>query len=128
MIRRTSLSTAAIHLIFLCSASASAGGAGDEMKLIEGTITPLVLQVDGRNRVLETHEFQLTGDNNIVRTAEGTWKLSTSFKPVAGHNDAVDAEFTWTLMEGSAKSTAVAVACDFEGWSSQNFEFSSSVT
>ena len=117
------LSAAAIHLIVFCSASASAEGLSHEMKLIEGKITPLVLQVDGKNRVVETHDFQITGDNNIVKTAEGTWKLSTSFKPVAGHDDAVDAEFTWTLIEGNAKSTAVAVACDFEGWSSQNFVF-----
>lgn len=123
MIKRITLSTAAIHLILLCSASVSAEGMSQEMKLIEGRITPFVLQVDGQNRVVETHEFQITGDNNTVKTAEGIWKLSTSFKPVAEHNDAVDAEFTWTLIEGNATSTAVAVAFDFDGWSSQNFVF-----
>ena len=123
MIQRIIIAAAAILLIALSSASASAEGMSHEMKLLEGKITPLVLQVDGKNQVVETHEFPLTGDNNIVKTAEGTWKLSTSFKPVAGLKDAVDAEFTWTLIEGTAKSTAVAVACDFEGWSSQNFVF-----
>ena len=109
-------------------ASGSAPSTNSPFRFVEGvldksTIMPFVLQVDGQNRVVETHEFQLTGDSNIVKTAEGTWKLSTSFKPVAGHHDAVDAEFTWTLIEGNATSTAVAVAFDFEDWSSQNFVF-----
>lgn len=122
MIQRIIIAAAAILLIALSSASASAEGASDVMELIEGEITPLVLQVDEQNRVVKTYEFPLTGDNT-VKTAEGTWKLSTSFKPVAGHNDAVDAEFTWTLIEGTAKSTAVAVASDFADWSSENFVF-----
>jgi hypothetical protein len=123
MIRRIALSTAAIHLALFCPASVSAEGTSNIIGLIEGTITPFVLKVDGQNRVVETHAFQLTGGSNIVQTAEGTWKLSTSFKPVAGHHDAVDAEFTWTIIEGNATSTAIAVACDFEGWSSHNFVF-----
>ena len=109
-------------------ASGVAPSTNHPFRFVEGvmdksTITPLVLQVDGQNRVVETHEFQLTGDGNIVKTAEGTWKLSASFKPVAEHHDAVDAAFTWTLIEGNATSTAVAVAFDFEGWSSQNYVF-----
>ena len=123
MIKRLTLSAAAIPLLMFCSAGAVAEGASDVMELIEGEITPLILQVDDQNRVVKTYEFPLTGDDNTVKTAEGAWKLSTSFKPVDGHDDAVDAEFTWTLMEGSAKSTAVAVASDFTDWSSENFVF-----
>jgi len=80
MMKRITLSTVVIYLIMVGSAIASAEGTSHEMKRIEGTITPLVLQVNGQNRVVETHGFQLTGDSTSVKTANGRWKLSTSIQ------------------------------------------------
>ena len=61
-----------------------------------------------------------TCSNGTLKTAASRWSCDIKESPVAGEPDARDYLLTFKLEEGRAMAAGVAVALDFEQWSTSN--------
>ncbi|MCX6223833.1 MAG: hypothetical protein NTV01_03640 [Bacteroidia bacterium] len=59
--------------------------------------------------------------NGEMITPETRWTCTVSSIPVAGANDTIDLIIKFKLDKGSARSSGVAVAFDFNNWSTKNY-------
>jgi hypothetical protein len=56
-----------------------------------------------------------------LNTPNAKWRCAVQTQPVAGERDALDLSITFTLIEGMARDTGVAVAFDFKAWSTNHY-------
>jgi hypothetical protein len=62
-----------------------------------------------------------TFTGGTLRTAASRWRCSVRSVPVNEDNSAIDLDLTFKMAEGVAKSAGVAVAFDFDNWSTSNY-------
>ncbi len=86
------------------------------LKTLGGNVKLCVNSYEGKSIVKQL----LVAENNTQYAKEG-WKFQMHTQPVAGHKDALDVTAVFTLTEGMAPSTAVAVSFDFSKWSRDNY-------
>ena len=85
-------------------------------------ITPSVCRYEG-TRLLERTDFPATGGTSLAGPAGTRWNLAVRSQAVPGDRDARDYVFTWKLLSGEARQTAVAVEFAFPEWRAENFVF-----
>ncbi len=86
------------------------------LETLQGSIRPLICSYDGS--VLTAHH---PFTNEKLRTGKNKWSYSINAEKVAGDPDALDITVTVRLEKGRAFNSGMAVAFDFENWSSENY-------
>ena len=86
------------------------------LKTLTGSLRPVICTYN--RSVLATSTIIV---NDQVKTNDALWSCSIAERAVAGQPDALDLELNFKLKEGRARSTGVAVAFDFTGWSVDNY-------
>ncbi len=100
------------------SGAAMPGMAGIEklLKPLGGTMRLLECTYDG-SKLADTKQF--AGDKLTLPGAE--WISDIIYNSIPGDRDALEMVATFRLRQGSSSSAGVAVAFDFEGWSTENY-------
>ncbi len=120
-------------VIFTCVIAAAAGVAAETGRPIKtglaavGTWLPQALTVQDQMRFLAcwydgsklaaTRSFT----KGVLETSSNRWTCAVRERGVSGEPDARDFTMSFKLAEGAAKSSGVAVAFDFSGWSTNNY-------
>ncbi len=107
-----------ILLLPALSATAIPDSAGFEklLKPIGGSMRLLECNYDG-SVIVNTKEF--SGGKLTLSDAE--WISEVKYKPIPGNRDAMELVAKFRLRQGISGSAGIAVAFDFDGWSTENY-------
>jgi len=98
----------------------SPGEVNELLKTIRGPFRPAICQYNG-NKLLSATPF--AGGKASVKGAEWRCEVKPAVNPAdpAGKPDPSNLTITFTLVAGEAKSAGVAVAFDFNNWTTDNY-------
>ncbi len=85
-------------------------------------ITSWIRSYDG-TRLLNQQAFPAENDASVTTPDGCRWSLDIHTQTVSGDKDACDYVFTYKLLSGEARQTAVAIEFTFPEWHSENFVF-----
>lgn len=98
------------------SAAQPAGSIDKLLRPLGGTMRLLKCSYD-EARLADSLKFL----NGGLVTSEAKWTCRVGTSQVQGEKDAIGLNITFKLEHGTAKSSGVAVAFDFTGWSTENY-------
>ena len=73
------------------------------------------------NKLINRTVVEAASSEQILKTANGEWKITTDKKAVSADGNTLEYTVTFRLTNGFEKSAATLIELDFENWSKENY-------